>query len=467
MTTDEGPDPRLPPPSVVVPVGRDYGDRAIWRIAGPMILSASTTPLLGMVDTAVVGHLDAVWYLGAVAVGATLFSFLFMGLNFLRMGTTGLTAQAFGADSDAGVREALGQAALLAILLAAVIIGLQRTILEIALGLLAPGAEVAAQTRVYFEIRVWSAPASLLNFVLIGWLLGMQNARGPLFMVLSINLSNIVLDLLFVVGFGWRVAGVAAATLLAEFAGLLVGLWFVRRELAGRRGSWGDVPLADPQRYLRLLDVNGNLFVRTIALMLVFAFITAQGARLGDAVLAANAVLMNFQYLLSYALDGMAHAAEALTGRAAGARDREGVLESVRRTLRWSLAMAAGFTLAFWAGGQVLIRLLTSLAEVRAVAATYLPWLIASPFISCWSFLYDGVYVGLTRSREMMIVMVASAAGLFLPAWYLLDEFGNHALWFAFTLFMAGRGVGMHFGFRRLMAKGGVGLPRGREKFHA
>lgn len=444
MSDTEAPDP--------------YSNRAIWRIAGPMILSAVTTPLLGMVDTAVVGHLEQAWYLGAVAVGATIFTFLFMGLNFLRMGTTGLTAQAFGAGSDDGVRESLGQPALAALLLAGLIVLLQAPIIDIALQLLAPGPEVAEQTRLYFAIRVWSAPASLLNFVLIGWLLGMQNARGPLAMVLTINSVNIVLDLWFVVGLGWRVEGVAAATLVAELAGLAMGSLFVRHELQARAGDWSTVRLGDPRRYARLLDVNSNLFLRTMALMFVFAFITARGARLGDTVLAANAVLMNFQMLLAYALDGIAHAAEALVGRAAGARDRAGLLRAVARTLRWSVGLATAFTLAYLIAGTRLIDLLTGIDAVRDTARAYLPWLIVSPLISVWSFLYDGVYVGITRSREMMVVMVGSTVGLFLPAWYLFADLGNQALWLAFTLFMAGRGLGMHYWFKRMMA-GGAALP--------
>jgi MATE family multidrug resistance protein len=441
-----------------------YSHRSIWRIAGPMILSAVTTPLLGMVDTAVVGHLEQPWYLGAVAVGATIFNLLFMSLNFLRMGTTGLTAQAFGADSDDGVRESLAQPALVALVLAGLIVLLQGPILAGAMALLAPGPEVAEQTQRYFAIRVWSAPASLLNFVLMGWLLGMQNARGALAMVLTINLVNIMLDLWFVVGLGWRVEGVAAATLVAELAGLGLGAWLVHRELRGRRGSWSTVQLAEARRYSRLLDVNGNLFLRTIALMFVFAFITAQGARLGDAVLAANAVLMNFQFLLSYALDGIAHATEALVGRAAGARDRPGLLRAVGRTLRWSLGVAVLFTVVYLVAGTRIIDALTSIDSVREIARAYLPWLIVSPLISVWSFLYDGVYVGITRSREMMFVMVGSAAGLFLPAWYLFADLGNQALWLAFTVFMAGRGIGMHVWFRRLMAKGGLGLPPVKEQ---
>lgn len=435
-----------------------YGHRAIWRIAGPMILSAVTTPLLGMVDTGVMGHLQESYYLGAVAVGATIFTTLFMGLNFLRMGTTGLTAQAFGAGDRDAMRTALGQPALVALVLAALILLLQAPVLDLALRLLAPGAEVARYTAEYFQIRVWSAPASLLNFVLIGWLLGMQNARGPLLMVLAINGTNMVLDLWFVLGLGWQVRGVAAATLLAELAGLAVGAAMAARELRARPGDWRAAGLTQLHRYARLLNVNLALFLRTMALMFVFAFITAQGARMGDTVLAANALLMNFQFLLSYALDGVAHAAEALVGRAVGARDRAGLELAVRRTLAWSLGFAGAFTLFYLVAGRTLIAILTSIPELRATAATYLPWLILSPLVSVWSFLYDGVYVGATRSREMMVVMAGCALLLFLPAWYTFNGLGNHALWLAFTLFMAGRGLGMHFWFRRLLGRpGGFG----------
>jgi len=433
-----------------------YGHREIWRIAAPMILSAVTTPLLGMVDTAVVGHLEAPYYLGAVAAGATIFTVLFMGLNFLRMGTTGITAQAYGADDNDRLRESLGQAGLTALGLAALLVALRAPLLRSALWLLAPSAEVAANAAAYFEIRIWSAPASLLNFVLIGWLLGMQNARGPLAMMLSTNLTNIALDLLFVVGLGLAARGVALATLLAELVGLGVGAAFVAAELRSRPGDWTRVRLLRRAAYQRLFDVNVALFFRTMALMFVFSFITAQGARMGDVILAANAVLMNLQFFLSYALDGIANAAEALVGKAVGACDRAGLLIAVRRTLAWSLLLAAAFSMAYLVAGNPIIELLTDLPRVRAAAREYLPWLIASPLISVWSFLYDGVYVGATRSREMMVVMVGSAALLFLPAWLTFQGLGNHALWLAFTLFMAGRALGMHGWYRYLVGSGAL-----------
>jgi len=440
-----------------------YGHAAIWRIAGPMILSAGSTPLLGMVDTAVVGHLPDPAYLGAVAIGATIFSALFMGLNFLRMGTTGITAQAFGANDAGAGRAALGQGLLTALLLAALLLLFRAPLGELAMRLLSPGPAVLAPAQDYYAIRIWSAPASLANFVLLGWLLGMQNARAALVMTLVINLSNILLDLWFVIGLGLGVRGVAAATLLAELLGAATGLLFVRVELRGWPGRWPLERLRRLRAYRRLLHINLDLFLRTLSLMFVFAFITARGARLGELILAANAVLMNFQFLQAYALDGIAYAAEALVGKALGRRDIDGLQQAVRRCLTWSLGFALLFTLAYWLGGRLLIELLTGIDAVRSTAERYLPWLVLLPLISVWSFLYDGVYVGATRSREMMLVMAGSALLLFLPAWYLGDRagLGNHALWIAFTLFMAARGIGMHAWWQRL-SRSGMLVPRTR-----
>jgi MATE family multidrug resistance protein len=429
-----------------------YSHRAIWRIAAPMIISSISIPILGLVDTGVMGHLDEPYYLGAVATGATIFSVLFMGLNFLRMGTTGVTAQAFGAQDNAAVREALGQAILTALLMAILILFLQYPLIEAAIYLLSPSHEVAHFTREYFNIRVLSAPASLCNFVLIGWLLGMQNARGPLLMLLTVNVINIVLDLTFVLLLGMTVRGVALATFIAELSGVVTGLYFVRSELARYPGTWTGLHFFDPTRYKRLFRINAALFFRTMSLMFVFSFITAQGARMGDLILAVNAVLMNFQLFLSYALDGIAHAAEALIGKAVGARDHSGMLLAVKKTLRWSLFFSLGFVLVYMFAGRNIIDLLTDIEPIRLTAYEYLPWLIVSPIVSVWSFLYDGVYVGTTRSKEMMLVMSGAAFFVFLPAWLLFDTLGNHGLWLAFTLFMAARGLGMHFWFKRIAA---------------
>lgn len=424
-------------------------DRDVWRIAAPMILSNISVPLLGMVDTGVTGHLGSPVYLGAVAIGSTIFGFLYTGMNFLRMGTTGIAAQRFGANDNDGLRVSLGQALIVSLLIALVLIAAQVPIGQFAINLIGGETDVQNNALIYFSIRIWSAPGTLANFVLIGWFLGLQNARVPLLIFLTINITNIVLDLWFVLVLGMQVDGVALASVIAEYVGVAVGLGFAARALRKREGRWPFARLFNVRAYAAFFAVNANLFIRTMALIFTFAFVTAQGARLGGLVLAANAILMNLQNLTAFALDGFAHAAEALVGKAVGEKRRDVLEHSVKLALKWSLIFAIGFCLLYVAIGPVLIRVLTDLPDVRHTAMQFLPWLIVSPIISVWSFLYDGVYVGATRAREMRDIMVFSTFIVFIPAWYLLQEFGNHGLWLAFTIFMASRGVGMHFWYRR------------------
>ena len=424
-------------------------DRAVWRIAAPMILSNVSVPLLGMVDTGVVGHLENATYLGAVAIGGTIFAFLYTGVKFLRMGTTGIAAQRYGADDNDGIRVSLGQALIVAMLIALTLLALQVPLGRLALFLVGGETEVQASAQIYYSIRIWSAPGTLANFVMIGWFLGLQNARVPLLIFLTINLTNIVLDLLFVVVLGMKVDGVALASVIAEYTALVLALVLAARELKRRSGHWPMHRLFNVRAYAAFFAVNAHLFIRTMALTFTYFFVTAQGARLGGLVLAANAVLMNLQNITSFGLDGFAHAAEALVGKAVGAKQREALEQSVRLCLKWSLIFAVGFSVVYAIGGPFLIDLLTDLPEVRDAARSYLPWFILSPLVAVWSFLYDGVYIGATRAREMRNIMVISTFGVFLPAWFLLQGLGNHGLWLAFTLFLASRGIGMHLGYRR------------------
>ncbi len=434
----------------------DYSHRAVWSIALPMMISAVSAPLLGLVDTAVMGHLDGPWFLAAVAAGASVFSVLFIGLNFLRMGTTGIAAQAFGARDARAIADSLMQPLLVAGVLAGGMLVLQKPIAGIAVTLLGTSDITTPYLRDYYALRIWSAPAALANLVIIGWLLGMQNARGPLLIMLTINGINVLLDLWFVLGLGMTVRGVALATLLAEYLGLAVGAWLVLKELGRRTPVWVPADWLQLRTYRRLLGINSHLFLRSVALMFTFAFITAQGARLGDTILAANAVLLNFLYFYAYAQDGIAHAAEALTGKALGDRDGTGLALAVRRSLFWTGVFTVLFTLAYWLGGEHIIALITDIPAVRDTAGRYVFWLWLLPVVSAWCFLYDGVYVGLTRSREMMVVMVGTVLGVFLPTWYLLRHGfgvdGNHALWAALMLFMALRSGAMHLWYRRLQA---------------
>lgn len=430
-------------PSDSLPNNRD-----VWRIAAPMILSNVSVPLLGMVDTGVTGHLEDAVYLGAVAVGSTIFGFLYAGFNFLRMGTTGITAQRFGASDGEGLKVALGQALIVSLAIAALLILLQVPIAALAMRMLGPEQDIAHFAAVYFDIRIWSAPATLANYALIGWFIGLQNARIPLYIVLAINITNIVLDLVFVLGLGMTVDGVAAASVIAEFTGLAVGAAFAVAHLRRHRGAMAFSHLVTLREYTAFFAVNLHLLVRTMALMFTFAFITAAGARLGGLVLAANAVLINILHLMTFALDGFAHAAEALVGKAVGAKNRLSLERAVALSLRWSLYVAALFSLFFLIAGKPIVHLLTDLPDVIAVADSYLPWLVLLPMVAVWSYLYDGVFVGATRAREMRDIMLISTFLVFLPAWYVFSFLGNHGLWLALAFFLASRGIGMHYYYR-------------------
>jgi MATE family multidrug resistance protein len=416
-----------------------------------MIASNITVPLLGIVDTAVVGHLDSPHYLAAVAVGATIFSFLFLSFNFLRMGTTGVAAQAVGNNNHDGVRSVMLQAGSIALAIATALIVLQAPLGRLALSLIDPAADVAASAREYYAIRIWAAPAVLLNYALLGWFIGLQNGRAPLLVMLVVNVVNIVLDLVFVIGFDMDVRGVALASVIAEVCGLTLGLMLMRRELRRFPSTTPLRSLMDTQRLRRLLSVNGNLLVRSFSLMLTFGIFTALGARLGSVVLAANAVLLNFQTLMAFALDGFANAAEALIGRAIGADDNDGLRRAWRNTLIWSAGIAVVFVLIYALLGRPLIGLMTDLDAVSDTATTYLPWLVALPLASVWCFFYDGVFVGATLAKAMRNSMLIATFVVFVPLALILDNvLGNHGLWLALLIFMLARGLGQHLIWRRM-----------------
>jgi len=418
------------------------------------MLSNITVPLLGMVDTGVTGHLENAVYLGAVAIGSTLFGFLYSGVNFLRMGTTGITAQRFGADDHDGLRVALGQALVVAMAIATALILLQVPLITLAMKLLGPEPQVAGFASEYFSIRIWSAPATLANYALIGWFIGLQNARIPLYIVLAINLTNIALDLVFVLLLGMKVDGVAAASVIAEFTGAAIGIGLAMSELRRRGGHLVVSHLTTLKAYAEFFSINANLFIRTMALIFTFAFVTAAGARMGGLILAANAVLMNLLNLVAFALDGLAHAAEALVGKAAGAKDGRALRRSVQLTMRWSFYFAVGFSILFWITGPLFIGLLTDIPEVVNTTLQYLPWMVVAPVIALWGYLYDGVFVGATRAKEMRNSMVASTFLVFLPAWFAFRFLGNHGLWLAFMIFLASRGLGMHLYYRHRVLPG-------------
>jgi len=409
-----------------------------------------SVPLVGAVDTAVVGHLPDPAYIGAVALGAVIFSFLYWGFGFLRMGTTGFVAQAAGAGDGVELRACLGRALLLGAAIGAALVALHAPIGELALRLLDGSAQVEALAAGYYAVRIWSAPAALANYALLGFFIGVQRTRTALALQLALNGTNVALDFLFVAGFGWGVQGVAAASLIAEYAAAAAGLAAAARYLAHIGGRWERRRLFDQSRLRALVHVNANIFVRTLCLIFAFAWFTNTGARLGEVALAANAVLLQLQMLMSYGLDGFAHAAEALAGRAFGARERAALRGAMKASTLCALGVAALYSLAYALAGPLIIELLTGIEPVRAQALAHLPWLVASPLISVWSFQLDGVFIGTTRSVEMRNGMLLALAVYLLATHLLVAALGNHGLWLSLMLFMAARAATLALWYPRI-----------------
>ncbi len=415
----------------------------IWRLAGPLILSNISIALLGIVDTAVVGHLAHPYYLGAVAVAAVIFDFLYWGMGFLRMGTTGIVAQVHGKGNIDELRSTLAHAIIIALSIATLMLILQNPIASLGLSLIGGSEEVITHARIYFDWAIWGAPAVLCSMSLFGWLLGLQNARATLYFAVTVNVINICLDLLFVFGFGMGVKGVALASVLAQYCGLIMAIVFVRRELRHYPGLWRAEFIMDAARLMKMLSLNKNIFIRTLCLIFVFAFFARQGAAQGDVILAANAVLLNFQALTALGLDGFANATEALVGKAIGAADKLMFKQSVQSALLWSLIISFIFVMTYALFGKHLIIMMTSIPEVLDLAFVYLPWLIISPLICVWCFLLDGIFIGAVRGLEMRNSMLLSTFMVFIPAWYLLQFLGNHGLWLALLVFFLARGLSL------------------------
>jgi MATE family multidrug resistance protein len=376
-----------------------------------------------------------------VALGASSFSALFYTVVSLRMGTTGLIAQAYGAGNRFELQAGLIRALALALTIACLMIVMTGPITAVASWIYAPTERVDQGLAIYLGIRLLAAPAALANMVILGWLLGVQDAKSPLYLLLLGNGLNMALDLLFVFGFGLEVAGVAWATVLAEYATLLLGGWLVRRRFGRREAGLGWSCLLDWFALRRLAAVNGDIMLRSLTLQIAFVSLVALGSRQGEVILAANTVLMNMLHLSAFALDGFAFAASTLVGRHTGAGDRQAMREAVEAALAWSLAFAAVITLVFALGGGPLIRLITDIEAVRGAALIYLPYVIAAPLIGAVAFAFDGIYVGATRTKEMRNGMVAAVLVFGVGAWLLMPPFGNHGLWLAYHAFMITRAV--------------------------
>lgn len=425
-------------------------DRQILKIALPSIVSNITVPLLGLVDVSIVGHLGAAAYIGAIAVGGMLFNIIYWLFAFLRMGTGGMTSQAFGARNLKEVMRLLLRSVLLGIGLGVLLILLQHLLCELALYLIAPPtAEVAQLTRTYFNICIYGAPAMLGLYGVTGWFLGMQNSRSPMWVAIVQNVVNILCSLLLVYGFGLKVDGVALGTLIAQYAGFLTALFLLMRHYRrlmrylpehlfsakALHTLWNRTAMA------RFFSVNRNIFLRTLCLVTVTLFFTSAGAAQGEVILAVNTLLMQLFTLYSYIMDGFAFAGEALSGRYIGARHAEAFFSTVRRLFGWGALMSLLFTLTYALGGASFLQLLTSDEEVIAASATYFPWALLIPLCGLAAFIWDGIYIGATATRGMLLSMAVATLTFFLLYAALHTIWGNHALWLAFLAYLLQRGL--------------------------
>ena len=403
------------------------------------MLANLTTPFLGVVATAAVGRLGEPYLLGGVAIASIVFDCMFWLFGFLRMGTVAFTAQAVGADDRLEIRAVLARALLIAALVGILLIILHAPLSTLIFSLMGGSEAVTGAARQYFAIRLWSAPFVLANYVLLGWLVGQARTGTALALQVIINVVNMALTAWLVLGLGTGIAGAAIAAVIAEAIGLLAGAVVAWRSLAGRLNVPRDV-LLDRTKLLHMLAINRDIMIRTAALIAAFLFFTAQGARAGDNVLAANAVLNNFILIGSFFLDGLANAAEQLCGRSVGARDRHGFARAVRLVTVWGFVFGATVTLIFAVAGAPLIDAITTSPEVRLAARNFM-WLAAlAPVCGVMAYSFDGIYIGATWARDMRNLMVTSFA-IYLAAWWLLQPFGNSGLWGALLIFFMVRGL--------------------------
>lgn len=429
-------------------VSSSVGYRQVLFLAIPIILANLTQPLMSAVDTAVAGHLPGAQHLAGVALGSLLFNFIFWGFGFLRMGTTGVVAQYFGAGKTESVLLAVGRGVLMAGAIGLLILLLQGPLIGGGLALLGASTEAAEQARLYAHGRVWAAPFALINYVILGWLLGCQRVRIALAIQILINLVNLAAVLGFVYGLDWGVSGIGRATAVADFSGTAVGAWLIWRRYHARIRTARWAELIETAAMRRLVRINSHIFVRTACLLATMAWFTHLGAQQGDALLAANAILLNFLSFTAYGLDGFAHAAETLSGAAVGQRNAKRLARVIRVCLVWGLIGSLLYALAYTVAGTGLIGLLTDQTDIADLANTYLLWAILAPLISMPAYLYDGVFMGATRTRPLMLIMLGCSLAFLALSLTLLPPLGNHGLWLSFLIFNGLRGLSLALALR-------------------
>ena len=416
-------------------------NKRILQIAVPSIISNITVPLLGLIDVTIVGHLGAAAYIGAIAVGGMLFNIIYWIFGFLRMGTSGMTSQAYGKHDLDEVARLLLRSVGVGLLIAIILVALQYPIRKLAFTFIQTTEEVERLATLYFRICIWGAPAMLGLYGFAGWFIGMQNSRFPMYIAITQNIVNIAASLCFVYLFHMKVAGVAWGTLTAQYAGFLMALLLWRRYYGGlkKHVAWHEV--LKKEAMLRFFQVNRDIFLRTLCLVIVTLFFTSAGAAQGEIVLAVNTLLMQLFTLFSYIMDGFAYSGEALVGKYVGANNRLALYRTVRQLFIWGVGLSTGFTLLYFFGGKSFLGLLTNETSVIREAGNYFYWVLAIPLTGFAAFLWDGIFIGATATRQMFYSMLVASGSFFLVYYSLHEWVGNHALWLAFIVYLSLRGI--------------------------
>lgn len=430
----------------------DLTHRRVLKIALPVVLSNATVPILGTVDAGVVGQLGLAAPIGAVGIGAVILTAFYWMFGFLRMGTTGFASQALGRGDSDEAAVILVRALLVAFGAGFCLIVLQRFLFTGAFLVSPASPEVEGLARDYMGIRIWSAPALIALYAVNGWLIAGERTRAMLVVQLWMNGLNIILDIWFVLGLGWGIEGVAVATFIAEWSGLLLGLWFCRGAFAVPAvREWARI--ADQAKLRRFAQVNSDIMIRSLLLQGIFISFLFLGARFGDVQLAANHILLLFLEITAYAMDGLALAAETLVGQALGAKNRPAVRRAAKLTSFWGLGVGAVLSLVFWVFGGAIIDVMTTAPDVRAAARMFLIWMVLSPFLGAAAWMLDGIFIGATRGPDMRNMMAVSTVIYIIAVWALMPVMGNHGLWLALLISFVARGVTLGLRYPRLEAE--------------
>ena len=421
-------------------------NKRILNIAIPNIISNITIPLLGIVDLALVGHLDSEAYIGAIALGGMLFNFIYWGFSFLRMGTSGFAAQSYGKKDFSESFYILYRALFVGFIGAIFLLIMQKPIDLLSFFIINGSEEVEFFARQYFYIRIWAAPATIALYSISGWYIGMQNAKIPMIIAITVNLLNVGFNVLFIKVFGMKSDGVALGTVLAQYMGLIVALIFLSKNSKRLKQHLIFKEILQINALKKFLNVNKDIFIRTICLVFALSFFTAKSAKYGDTLLAVNTLLLQFFMIYAHIVDGFAFAGEALAGKYFGAKDKLNLIKVSKLLFYWGLIMAGIFTIAYFFGDNLLLRILTDNTELIQNIQAYLFWVYLIPALTFGAFIWDGIFIGVTASASMRNAMLISTFLVFIPSYFILHHFFyNHGLWAAFMLFMIARLVALSF----------------------